>query len=412
MRFFIYLLIIFSFTESFFLNLNLGGISFNFKYSQLTIFVALGFVLIDKIANKKHTLKYNTFDLLIILYFISNIIPSIIIAKSILAVKSSFVILTYILAYFITKYLITFYSNGLKTIIFANKINTLSILFGLACFMYSYSTGNSSIGVSLGHLSNGIPSIRSLSFEPNLFAIITATFFVINISVLKKRNYGYILLLIQAVAILLAFTRSVYAALMICFLILMVYAPANIKSKYLKWSALIVFCVVAFLFLNPSSHITDSLIKRTSNITNTNTGSALARLAAFEQGLSDFQRHPIIGSGTMTADTKVYNEYTKEYNDLNGSPGWLTGLWIQALHDSGLLGLLVVIILFMHIIYKNFKAYKLCERNILKRYYLGFMLSNILVLVTTNVSSIMWSSFIYIFWAINESFLNFKIIKR
>ena len=120
-------------------------------------------------------------------------------------------------------------------------------------------------------------------------------------------------------------------------------------------------------------------------------------------GLSE---SPLIGNGTFSAETRIFNIYANEYQEQFGGPGWLTGTWIQSLHDTGIIGFLIVLGLFGSILLANLRIFKqISNPTIEKSMILGFIGGNIVIIVSSLLSSSLWISFPYIFWAINMAFI-------
>ncbi len=405
-----FLLIISTFAERLVLPISLGGEVFNLKLTQILLFASIIVFLFKDLTQQKQLFRFDKFDILITLYFLTNLFSSIIVARDFNSVKGSLVVLSYVLIYFTTKRLIEQYYGVNDLMSLLNKANFVSIVFGLLSFAFTITSGQRSFGVALGHLKNGIPSIKSLSWEPNLFAIITGSLFLINLLVyIQKKGGSFIWLLLQFIAIVLSFTRSVYLSIIICIVMLMYFAKGKVKKGFFQLMVLSIIPVFILLIaFNDSLNIQKVIIERVAGLSDFDQGSSVTRLSAYELGLEEFKQSPLIGKGTMSANTKVYHEYKNEYVDISGSEGWLTGLWIQSLHDTGIVGMLVVVLIFRYLVFENLKIYRLIMNyDSSSIYFLGFALSNVLIFISTNISSIMWSPFVYVFWAINLSMLRF-----
>jgi hypothetical protein len=394
------------------LSADLGKISFNLKWTQLALVLLFPSLVLFFIAQGKIKLmKLERYDILILLYFLSNLLSSVFKSGNIIHIKSAFGVLSYVMIYFISSYLIEILNLRKKIIQILLGVNMFSVFFGLFAFLLAFVTQMDNIGVSMHHMGGGIPSIRSLTFEPNLFAIITGAIvclqmpFVFEIKAHKgKRIYT----MISIIAIFLSFTRSVYGSLVFAFLLIGTYANKVIKRRILIGAILISFIVIPTFLFYANNDIVALIVERSSNIANFEEGSALSRFRAYHIGIEGFVRSPILGNGTMSADTRVYEVDYERY--VAGTPGWLTGLWIQALHDTGIIGLIVVFWLFYQLIIGNLKKYKTETNPQNRSLFLGFAAANLLLFIATNASSIMWTAFTYVFWAINVSYMRKKKI--
>lgn len=390
-----------------------GNFSINLSLSQIIFFLILLCILNSnsfKNSFSKGKLIKDYPSLFIGLYFFLNLISSLFVAGNWESIKGSFVILVYCSIFFVTRYLAQLFVNSIESI---NKLfyyNFLSVLFGLGAMIYSLvlSPGRN-IGVATGHLESGVPSIRSLSFEPNIFAIITSSILCLYISFYiytKRVKFDYKVFLLVILAILFSYTRSVYLTFAVSILAI-IYLSGRVKlAKILIYSFF--FLIFGSLILSfTDNSIVDSIVKRSTNITNIEEGSAVGRIEAYNIGYKGFIKSPIFGNGTMTADTRVFHDIDLEYKNLHGSAGWLTGFWIQSLHDTGILGLFVTCGLLFSFLRTNFVAFRKEKKDIVRKsLYLGFFAANIIISITTQASSVMWISFTYIFWGVNMAIID------
>lgn len=354
-----------------------------------------------------------------VLYFLINLFSSVIISGTSASIKGSLVILVYVGIYFGARYFTNYYTG---TVYALNKFfyfNRLSVLFGVgSMFFYLLFNPGPIIGVAAGHLTTGFPSIRSLSFEPNTFAIITASVFCLMISQsiynTRRSNKARLSAILAGIAITFAFTRSVYLALPIaCFFIVWLSGKIPMTKVVLLFflGATLLSTYVAF---SDKNIVVNAFESRLDNPFEQESGSVAGRLGAYTTGINGFLKSPIIGNGTLSANTKILDIYTKEYKDQNGSSGWLTGFWIQSLNDTGFIGLLIGLALLISFIKVNYVCFKAeTENQARKSLYLGFMAAAIVIAICTQISNVMWISFTFVFWGINMALvkqLNEKII--
>ena len=348
--------------------------------------------------------------LFLFLYPLSNLISSLIFSHVLwISIKGCISIFIYYMFYIMARWLTVKFKETDFVLNTVFRYNLISVGFGIiSLILFSMLKGRFELlGVSTGHLEKdgfGTASIRSLSFEPNIFSLITASVGCCYIAysftarnILKKRFF----ILLIVMGLLLSYTRSVYFSFSVAFIIIVIVTDkVSIKNALLFLLGLISFGLL-FTLAFSNTAIYTAVIGRASNIFNIEEGSALGRVYTILIGLEGFYRHPIIGNGLFTADMLSIDEFTGELKELSpGSPGWLFGTWIQALHDTGIVGFLIIIALFFIIIRENYKWFK---TGTAKYKYLpvGFMGATILMLISTQSSSVMWVSFPYIFWGIN-----------
>lgn len=302
------------------------------------------------------------------------------------------------------------------------QLNYWSAWFGLACMVVSFlQGGKENIGASLGQLgtagietiSRPLPSIQSLSVEPNIFAIITAVILCLHLSsyILGVKGKGQlVIIIILSVAVLFAYTRSVYVALVLA-LIFLLFLTRKIKLllSLFNYGIVLVLIIGTLLFVLPDDNdVKHALVSRATTLFDFNHGSGAGRVQGYIIGLEGFNKSPIFGNGTLSADTRFYNSYEKRYQERMGSAGWLNGVLIQSMNDTGILGIVTILALFGSVLLSNYSVYKkLSKASPEKNLVAGFIMGNIILLIASQTSSTLWVSFPYIYWGINMAFLQF-----
>ena len=96
--------------------------------------------------------------------------------------------------------------------------------------------------------------------------------------------------------------------------------------------------------------------------------------------------------------------------------GWLTGSWIQSLHDTGVVGFVILFTLFGFLLRSNYRLFKLLpSTDSNKSMVLGFIGGNLIIIIASQLSSPLWTAFPYVYWGINMGFIAVckeKIIQR
>jgi O-antigen ligase len=396
------------FLGAFKVTLPLGSLDLNLNITQI---VFITFMFFFPFFRSRDFLKFFSLkewpSKWIVLYFLSNLFSSLFVAHTTASIKGSLVILVYAGIYFLARYLANYYTGlqyALKNLFYYNR---LSVLFGVGCmFFYLAFKPGPLIGVATGHLTTGFPSIRSLSFEPNTFAISTASMLCLIIAQslytrrLSKLGRGWLILV--GISVVFAFTRSVYLALPFAGFF-MVWLSGKIPiTKVFVGVSLVVLLLSVYVAFSDKNIVVTSFASKLNNPFDQESGSVSGRLDAYATGINGFLKSPIIGNGTLSADTQILDQYTKEYKDQNGSSGWLTGFWIQSLNDTGVVGLLIGLAMLISFIRVNYICFKIERESLFRRsLYLGFMAAAIVVAICTQISNVLWVSFTFVFWGIN-----------
>jgi hypothetical protein len=335
---------------------------------------------------------------------------------------------SYIILFLLSQWLMKLVAPAdlIRTLISTTK---LSALVGLFCLILALITQQTNIGATYDHVNQQnfafidkpIPSIRSLSIEPNLFGIITGSSFCILIAIYltyEKRKVMLISIFLLGLALLLSYTRSAYVGIAIAILVMAFVSKQKnvVRTAVRLGSVAIVSLIVVILILpNESSFKQAISYKLGSGMFDFSEGTAVPRMVGVKESLKGFIQSPIIGNGIFSANNEFINPQTHEITGTAGPIGWLNGLFIQALHDTGLLGLLSWIFFFFFILRVNYRIFKILPHSLEKSTILGFLGGNIVILIGSQASSVVWIAFPFVFWAANLTLLRHcknRIIKQ
>lgn len=332
---------------------------------------------------------------------------------------TSFVIL-YILSRQIMSYI-----NPVSLVKTLLKSMFMSVYIGLASLAVALVSGATNLGATFDHVSSNnistivkaIPSIRSLSIEPNLFGIITATVLSIYLAIYltwDRSNKMLIGILVLCSALILSYTRSAFIGLAISTIGMAVVSKQwKILARTFQHGILLALSIVLLIIMLPEESSFKQVIsyKLGSGMFDLSSGTAIPRLVAFEESINGFRKNPIIGNGIFAANNVFVNPHTQEVTGTAGPIGWLNGLFIQALHDSGIFGLLSWLLLFFLLFYLNYKLFRKIPPSFERSILLGFIGGNMVIMIGSQASSVVWISFPYVFWAINLAFIKYYQLK-
>ncbi|MBS1505291.1 MAG: O-antigen ligase family protein [Bacteroidetes bacterium] len=415
------ILIISAFTSG--LALDVGTISINL--SQLTAILLLFLLFVYSAVNKKSwvVLYKDSVSIFIYLYFFSNLFSSLFFSPvRFQSLKGCGLILTYVLIYVSVRWVMKFMIDQQAPIRRMMRLNYWSALFGLTCMVISFlQGGKENIGASLGQLgtagietiSRPLPSIQSLSVEPNIFAIITAVILCLHLSVyiLGVKTKGQLTtIIVLSVAVLFAYTRSVYVALILALLVLLFLSrKIRLLLSLVNYGIVLVLLIgTLFIILPDDNDVKHALVSRATTLFDFSHGSGAGRVQGYIIGLEGFKKNPAFGNGTLSADTRFYNSYERRYQERMGSAGWLNGVLIQSMNDTGVFGIVIILSLFGSVLLSNYHVYqKLNKAAPEKNVVAGFIMGNIILLIASQTSSTLWVSFPYIYWGINMAFLQY-----
>lgn len=408
------------------LSLDVGPVTITVSHVIVLLLIGHELLYATMSRNRVAVLYRDDVSFLLYLFVLSNLFSSTLFADNRFhSLKACGPLVAGLLIYTVTRTGIRMLRDPDGSVTRFKTFNLLSAGFGLSCMVLAMITGVDNLGVSFGHLAIGMntlgglvpPSIQGFAIEPNLFSIGTAAVLCLHLGPYllgERQPNALVWMLILGLSILFAYTRSVYGALIMVLAVLMGLAKqTRVIKRVASFVALIVIAVIMVGLVLPTDNpARKAFEERVSTLFDFSGGTGGGRVQGYIVAWKSYLDSPILGKGTLSADTQIYNPYEGAYQERMGGQGWLTGSGIQALHDTGAVGFVILMGLFGVAIWKNYKLFKrLPSGDSARGIGLGFLGGNIVLLITSQLSSPLWTAFPYIFWAVNMEFLAERLEK-
>lgn len=275
-----------------------------------------------------------------------------------------------------------------KFIRYFMAVGIFQATYSLVCLIYYNITGQFLFGEKFGGLMSGQTlssvTMRGTLFEANLFASYVGTCMLILIALLLNKQlkpsfYTISGLIILAVALLFGWTRSAWIGFAIGMVFLSFIFPKvilSVKTIYLTLTSLLLLSPL-FLYLSAKfdslSGKSGLLVSKFENIFNSEEGTGKIRVDVYHFAMQDWRKNPIFGRGYFSL---------KQYGD----DLWIGNTVISVLHDSGVIGLALFVILFIPLFLKVILNLFAAESIKDKAYLAGMMSGFILTLFSNNFS--------------------------
>lgn len=301
--------------------------------------------------------------------------------------------------------------------------NNISAFFGISCLVIALITDLPNIGITYDHvnkfniasISKSIPSIRSLAIEPNLFGIATASVLSIYIAIYltwDRRTQISKVILLLGLALILSYTRSAFIATALALITMATISGRRMAIvRTIRFAIIFVLAIILLLAILPDESSFKKAIayKLGIGILDFSGGTAIPRLISIQESFRGFANNPIFGNGIFSANNISINPFTGEVTGTAGPIGWLNGQFIQVTHDAGLLGLIGWALFYVLLFNFNYALYKRLPPSLERSIILGFIGGNLVILIGSQASSIVWLAFPFVYWAINLTVIqNFR----
>jgi len=122
---------------------------------------------------------------------------------------------------------------------------------------------------------------------------------------------------------------------------------------------------------------------RAANIINIETGTGESRLRGFAVAISKWENHPYLGCGTDTMK-------------LNPQVGWIPNIFMITLHDTGMIGLAILLWLLGVFLFTCLSALRRMNEGFYKTNLIAFLVSFIRLLVAYQATTAHWLGFVWV----------------
>jgi O-antigen ligase len=120
-----------------------------------------------------------------------------------------------------------------------------------------------------------------------------------------------------------------------------------------------------------------------------------SRWVSYQQAWNDVLTRPLLGNGA--------NSFGQKYTTTAHTPGWISNLLLMALHDAGVLGLVLLLGWFVWFGWTILQAWRRAPPSPLRTMVLALGIGLACLLLTYQVTTMLWFGFIWWLLAIIEA---------
>lgn len=270
----------------------------------------------------------------------------------------------------------------------------LEAAVGITCF-FLYLGGHNIGGVQIDPVS-GIPRAYGTMWEANFFGIFLASaalfwfYLWINGGLFVRKFYLLMGFLVSSFGAILSFTRSSWITLFCGVIFILVSSTKTLmhKPRIIFGLVVIIFC----LSLAVNNPFLESLVSvRLLNLSATNDGTLLFRLARINLAFEDWLTSPILGLGTNSFGQRHLDATQKE------APDYLSTLFAQNLYDTGLIGFALIVGIISVIVKRSWLVINKTKDARIKALTTGLLISFLSLLLMYQTTSAFWFGFNWVY---------------
>ncbi|MHB9111522.1 MAG: O-antigen ligase family protein [Thermoleophilia bacterium] len=333
-----------------------------------------------------------------ILYLIVNFLSSMLYAPNKGAsYQGAFLLGIYIVMFMMTVLVLQEHPGKLKSAIKAILvISVIQALYALIA-LTGQSAGIDLGGTSEKHIEN-VASLQGGFEEPNLLGAFAAAMGLMFVSMLTGRKasirpwLAVSGLLLMILVLSLSYTRAAWFGFFIG-MILILFIQKPDRNIFNPRGAVVVIILVAaagIIALSFASELAStSLAERASNILQFSTGSGEGRVEVQNVAVERWQHAQVLGYGTLS--------FPPELASPAPASSWLYSSVIQALHDTGAVGLGLLLWFQAGLVIIVYRSYKITKDQFYRSALAGFMIGSVALFIASQASSFLWLGFYWIY---------------
>lgn len=379
--------------SGFIIPLTLFGLNIHLRPTHLLLIFAI-VPLVVTLLLRRTKWRLNATDVCVLGYIAANFLSSELNRGTIgsTGLTTSVLLLSYAAMYFVvSRSILTSTRDSGSVLRQYTRIGVvLGASVGLVMFAgYAFGLRGAFWAVQQGGVS--FISARGTFEESNVYGIACATYLALatgTMTVSRKSVLGSgLVFLVLILGVLLSYTRSAWA---MSILVLGLYVSKLGRARrILKTLALSMSMGLAlFLIFSAGAGFGDrlgnTLSQRFENIANLSQGTGEARVMTVEYAFDRFLQRPLLGNGTNAPMVNPYSGVTT---------GWTFSSLIQTLYNTGVVGIIFLIGVFTFPLLDLLRLPKSPKR-------LALLLAGLVVVVTSQSSSVLWLDFFWVFWGL------------
>ena len=254
-----------------------------------------------------------------------------------------------VLPYFMVRLLVRDLETLRKAFRILLIVGIVECIYGILCFASNHVFGTTA-GMEVGAYLVDVAAPYGSMFEPNLFGAYAGCCAVLFLALYlgdqrRLANLGCFLL--ASLATVVSFSRASLLALIVAVCWVCWKARRTRSDGYAKLASFVLPATLILVVIVAA--LSGVLQERFGNLYSQGLaeGTTITRLVEIQEALQDIANHPMLGSGT--ASFQLSFDWGTYIPSWAGSSTWVGNVTIRVLHDTGLLGLAVLLGFFVSV---------------------------------------------------------------
>lgn len=264
-------------------------------------------------------------------------------------------------------------------------------LFGIAAWLV-YPLGLN-LGVQIYSLENFVTySPYGTLFDSNTLGMYAMAATLLQVTLLLDAQFARwrvwlgIGIVISLLAVALSLTRTAWIGLIVGLCLVLLFSPRRRWALAIVGAAVVL--IIAALVVNSALAGGQSALAEFSVARVLTSRSIFFRLDAYARAWNDFLTHPLIGNGV--------NVFAQKYTSPAGARDWISNFFLMTLHDTGIIGLVLVLGWLGWLAYETGRALK-SARGAARTMLLALSIAYVALFVSYQAVTVFWLGFNWVY---------------
>ncbi len=309
--------------------------------------------------------------------------------------QGTLLLFLYVLMYIMTCVVLNEHPDKMK---FAVKAFLLfAAIEGIYAFisLVAFNAGVNTGGVNPAHVESAV-SLNGGFQEPNLlgaFMAVTSLTFLAFLTGKQeeiRNRYLFAGMIIVSASLVLAYTRAAWVGFLVA-LCLLFFLQKPTRNLFNPRAAAVIMAIIAAVTVAAlpfaNSLARTELSTRVGEILDFNSTTASGRLDVQRVAIQGWKHAVFFGNGTLSFSNKEF--------EVSGS--WLYSSMVQALYDTGLVGLLFQLWFQVGVVVILIRSYMKTTDGFYRAALTGFIAGSVAMMIASQASSFLWLGFPWVF---------------
>ena len=337
-------------------------------------------------------LHFSRADILLVAYLAFALLASILFSPQLRESLKFFVLMLFgVVLYWFVRAIasnLKEFSRGVWTLI---VVGVAASLFGIVAWLVYPFGINLGVQIYALEIFNTHSPFGTL-FDSNTLGMYAMAATLLQVTLLLDSNFAkyraWLMLgtLITLITVALSLTRVAWIGLVFGLFLVLLFSPRRRWAIAISGAAIVL--VIVALVANSALAGGGGALAEFSFARVLTSKSIFFRLDAYQRAWNDFLLNPLLGNGV--------NVFAQNHTSPSGTRDWISNFFLMTLHDTGIIGLAILLAWLGWLAYETWRALKV-SRGAVRTMLLALSIAYLALFVTYQATTVFWLGFNWVY---------------